>query len=138
MHGERADAAPSYCGKDCQTAHWPAHKTDCNNTKYRKQLYRTGQVAKEIFEYTRRTGFEEEVLDAHSHEGRILLSIDVVETSDAFREFPNSLKLNSQEISAVLANGWSSWGVDRMGKFVMTMLQGRSYGLPVVCLIADF
>jgi len=130
MHGERTNAAPSYCGEDCQTAHWPDHKNDCNNAKYRKQLYRTGQVTKEIFEYTRRIGFEEKVLDAHSHDGRILLFIDVVETGEAFQEFSKHLKLNSQETSAVLANGWCSWGTDRMGKFVMNMLQGRTHNLP--------
>ncbi|OQO11033.1 hypothetical protein B0A48_05288 [Cryoendolithus antarcticus] len=38
-----------YCGKDCQTTHWAAHKGECKVKNARKQLYRAGYVLRQCF-----------------------------------------------------------------------------------------
>jgi len=124
MHGERTYAAPSYCGKDCQTAHWPAHKTDCNNAKYRKQLYRTGKVAQEIFEYSRRKGFAMKLSEVY-RKGSCLYVRSARDIMNVVVDFPRHLFSSSKDASAILAAGWCKSSAARMSLIISSMLQGR-------------
>lgn len=63
-----------YCGKDCQTKDWPAHKIHCKEIRAKvdfRSLKRAARILHALFEQDRRTGFDLSIADA-TRKGRLL------------------------------------------------------------------
>ncbi|KAI4723800.1 Palmitoyltransferase akr1, ankyrin repeat-containing protein akr1 [Aureobasidium sp. EXF-10728] len=102
-------ASVSYCGKECQTAHWPQHRKGCRHMRARKALFRAGRLLQGIWYAVRRESFDNAIVkveevdgDLVVHEGDYKVEPTLRE-GGFYREFPEHLFKNKEDAESCLS-----------------------------------
>lgn len=113
-----------YCSGECQEIHWKAHKPDCKGSNFRKQLYRTVEVAQRILFDSLRASFFFNLVQVVEKDGRLHVTECPRARNVIMVEFPKGLFANSKDEETVLAWGSGADQVVGMNVFMAAMLRG--------------
>lgn len=126
-----------YCSRACQVANFKDHRTTCRILRARKELYRAGDLLKEMFHKLREAVFDlsivEVIRDTNGPSEKPHLWLreghyaDIFTPFDALVPFPTDLFNNKAERDAVLSLNACSDAVGWMGNSVKEMLGGKKY-----------
>ena len=116
VHGETCEAF--YCSKDCQTAHWETHKSACKNARYRKQLYRAGELTQKIFMDMRKAAFIADVKKVEKKEGIIYTKDGGHVNRDLLFKFPEDMLAGPEDHEVLLSHASGPPALMMMHKFV--------------------
>ncbi|KAK6002283.1 hypothetical protein QM012_001921 [Aureobasidium pullulans] len=97
-----------YCNKECQKAHWPAHRSECKNLQTRKALFRAAWLLQKIWYTVRRESFDNCVVKAEEVKGELLIyegnykSESTKRYNGFYRKFPDNVFKNKQDAETCL------------------------------------
>ncbi|KAI4715359.1 Palmitoyltransferase akr1, ankyrin repeat-containing protein akr1 [Aureobasidium sp. EXF-10727] len=102
-------ASVSYCGKECQTAHWPQHRKDCRPMRARKALFRAGRLLQGVWYAVRRESFDNAIVKVEEVDGDFVVHEGDYEVEPTlreggfYREFPEHLFKNKEDAESCLS-----------------------------------
>ncbi|KAK5163940.1 uncharacterized protein LTR77_010335 [Saxophila tyrrhenica] len=104
MNQEDVTTPTYYCGKDCQTADFKAHKAKCRQATARKQLYRGGDFLQDLFYFFREEAFDIDIVDVKSQHGKLHTYEPAWnnEVTFPYFKFPGHLVTNQEDKFALL------------------------------------
>ncbi|THV81311.1 hypothetical protein D6D29_05474 [Aureobasidium pullulans] len=97
-----------YCTRECQKAHWSAHRVECKNLQARKALFRAAWLMQKIWHTVRRESFDNCVVKSEQIDGELLIhegdyNLEPTKREAGFyREFPDHIFENEQDAESCL------------------------------------
>ena len=113
-----------YCGKACQSAHWPEHKKACKPNATTR-LFRAGELLQKIFYVYRKHAFDHNIMKVANKDGKLVVHTDYSEPNKPFFAFPNDAVHNLEDEQALLAFKACGDAVGIFHKLITKVLFGK-------------
>jgi hypothetical protein len=121
-----------YCTKECQKAHWPAHRLECKNLQARKALFRAARLLQKMWYTVRRESFDNCIVKAEEVNGELWIhegdyDLEPTKRNPGFyRDFPDAIFKNKQDADTCLNLLYCTDSLGHMYMVNHWLLKGRS------------
>jgi hypothetical protein len=118
-----------YCSKDCQSSHWPQHKTTCKSHVDRIALYRAACIASQIFLNFCRKSWGRKV-GSVTDEGKVLrVEIQELPQSTTYWPAPEMSDRPTTDLDSILSYSQCGNSMASMWDAVQLLFKGKA-GVP--------
>ena len=125
MFEDEKVAKTFYCNSSCQKADWTNHKKLCKFLTTRKQLYRAGNIAQQIFYIYREHAFDEVIVKVEKEGNTLYLYEGLKHGEKVFVPFPHHLFSCKEDRNAALTNFACTDSLAFMHEIISKLLRGR-------------
>ncbi|KAH7207876.1 uncharacterized protein BKA55DRAFT_529940 [Fusarium redolens] len=123
-----------YCGRECQTKHWPDHKSHCHAMKRRRKLLRAANILQAAFLTYREILYDIDLTKVEAKDGTLCLYQNQRSITAPVKRglFPNHLTTNIQHKEAALAINQCTTATALLGRLTQKLLAGVSSTIEVL------
>jgi hypothetical protein len=116
-----------YCGRECQTKHWPDHKSHCHAMKRRRKLLRAANILQAAFLTSREVLYDIDLTKIEAKDGTLCLYQNQRSITAPVKRglFPNHLTTNIQHKEAALAINQCTTATALLGRLTQKLLAGK-------------